>query len=753
MMNLSPRESIISTFFAALERRDFAACTAAVTDLQTLATDPADDNAAAWATYCSGILAFEADQDFARAAAIFTQLSATATDQPLRGRVLIALGRVQDVQGLWTAALTTYAAAVELFGELGEPIDQVRCWKNMAATYQKAFAQGDLGERALDQGRHYCELALAQLAGYPAESPALRWLENSLWNTLGTLYMSQGRWVETIAAYEHGLTLVRALDDRHAIAIYTMNLGEVYHIQGQYPAAVAAYQAALTLLETFRSPQIEMDLLANLGALYTDMGEFATALSYYDRALQWVEAVRQEISDATTRANFFATTVESYYAHALLCALAADDAARVFAYSEQARARQLRDQVDSGQGSELPATLPTLAAVQHALARDTVILSYFTTGVIEDPQSRFRPQISTIRHRFPAAKTVLLVITHTAVQLLDLDLSPNLLYPHGQNGISERYFLEPILRRHLYQMLLAPVAATITPQQQIVLIPHGPLHQAPFQALAADLPDSPFAQLAAVLQYAPSVALLMRRNAAARLTAPPQGLRPALALGYNGREGDALHFAEAETQRVAELTSGMALTGASPKKAQIADLAEASAILHLSCHGHFDRAAPHQSTLHLGPTERLTVSEVLLHAPAGLGYRLVVLSACESGLNQIKRGDELLGFARAFLQAGARTVLATLWRVDERATYLLMEHFYQALGQGAPHAIALRRAQRYLQTLTLAACPLPLQPPAPPHAARSPQDTPYSDPFYWAAFVLLTQGDGHQACSGAPITQ
>ncbi len=87
-----------------------------------------------------------------------------------------------------------------------------------------------------------------------------------------------------------------------------------------------------------------------------------------------------------------------------------------------------------------------------------------------------------------------------------------------------------------------------------------------------------------------------------------------------------------------------------------------------------------------------------------------MLSACETGLGQLSRGDELVGLQRAFLYAGTPAVVTTLWKVDDRASFVLMRRFYDALASNGP-AEALRRAQR-----------------------ASLAEEPH--PFYWAAFGL-----------------
>jgi CHAT domain-containing protein len=97
-----------------------------------------------------------------------------------------------------------------------------------------------------------------------------------------------------------------------------------------------------------------------------------------------------------------------------------------------------------------------------------------------------------------------------------------------------------------------------------------------------------------------------------------------------------------------------------------------------------------------GEDGRLEVRELLgldLHA------RLVVLSACETGLGKLSRGDELVGLQRAFLYAGTPTVVTTLWKVDDRASYELIRSFYEHLKKTGA-ADALRQAQ--LETMRTA---------------------------------------------------
>jgi CHAT domain-containing protein len=92
--------------------------------------------------------------------------------------------------------------------------------------------------------------------------------------------------------------------------------------------------------------------------------------------------------------------------------------------------------------------------------------------------------------------------------------------------------------------------------------------------------------------------------------------------------------------------------------------------------------------------------DAVLHKP-GKRRPLVVLSACESGVPRIHSGGELTGLPNAFLLAGAKSVIASLWKVDDRAAYLLMRYFYEewtgGRGTESSPAVALGRARRRLR--------------------------------------------------------
>lgn len=108
------------------------------------------------------------------------------------------------------------------------------------------------------------------------------------------------------------------------------------------------------------------------------------------------------------------------------------------------------------------------------------------------------------------------------------------------------------------------------------------------------------------------------------------------------------------------------------------------------------------------------------------GMDMVVLSACQTGLGEIS-GDGVFGLQRGFKKAGANTLLMSLWKVDDKATQLLMTKFYDELLSGSGKHDALLSAQRfvreYAETRGTGTSAVTIQ--------------PYAHPRYWAAFILL----------------
>ena len=256
----------------------------------------------------------------------------------------------------------------------------------------------------------------------------------------------------------------------------------------------------------------------------------------------------------------------------------------------------------------------------------------------------------------------------------------------------------------LYTELIAPFAGWLKPGAPLAIVPHGVLHHVPFHAL---FDGENYLLDRCEISYAPSatvLALCQQRS----LHAPSRALITGVA--------DALiPAALAEIQSVArELAdSGIeaeTLTNEGATLEALNALAPGCNTLHLACHGLFRADNPMFSAVKLHDGW-LTAADVM---QLNLKDALVTLSACESGRGTVLLGDEVIGLPRAFLGAGAASVVVSLWLVQDESTVTLMTHWYHQLREGMGRAAALRAAQRALRET-------------------------YPHPYYWAPFILIGQ--------------
>lgn len=212
-----------------------------------------------------------------------------------------------------------------------------------------------------------------------------------------------------------------------------------------------------------------------------------------------------------------------------------------------------------------------------------------------------------------------------------------------------------------------------------------------------------------------------------------------------------------EAAALKDLLPGAALFSAQQATETQLKQADGPAILHVATHGFFlPDAAPGTRSASADPLTRLQFDNPLLRSglalaganqlkggtddgiftaleAAGLdlwGTRLVVLSACDTGVGEVKTGEGVYGLRRALVLAGSETQMMSLWPVSDAATRDLMIAFYRGLQQGEARAAALQEVQlRMLERAERGLTPDGRK--QPPQSARD-----YSHPFYWASFIL-----------------
>ncbi|MBX3013775.1 MAG: CHAT domain-containing protein [Caldilineaceae bacterium] len=340
--------------------------------------------------------------------------------------------------------------------------------------------------------------------------------------------------------------------------------------------------------------------------------------------------------------------------------------------------------------------------VQIYLPADTLLIEYFTIHGTLVAFLVSRTTVTAVRLPTPMSRVIQLT------QLLQLNIrsvirsTPTQLQSLTQNAIG--------LLQQLYNALVAPYAEHLADYRHLQIVPHGPLHYLPFHALHD---GERYLVETHEISYLPGADLLRygrepQMPSAAATTPAAGSATQTLVLGHS--LGDRLPHTLIEAQQVAALTGGHALLNGQATTANLQRAAATCQILHFATHGDFRHDNPLFSGLALEDSWLTTLDIFHLR----LNASLVTLSACQTGRHVIGGGDELLGIMRAFLYAGAASLVATLWSVEDHSTATLMRLFYTQLMNGTTKGAALRQAQ--LSCLA---------------------DQRQAHPFFWAPFFLV----------------
>jgi CHAT domain-containing protein len=247
----------------------------------------------------------------------------------------------------------------------------------------------------------------------------------------------------------------------------------------------------------------------------------------------------------------------------------------------------------------------------------------------------------------------------------------------------------------------------------LTIVPFGPLHGLPFHALHD---GSHYLVENFQFNYLPACNILTHLDAfrTKKEIHPVESkvyARLPIVLGYS--ENGLLQRVRDEAQAIAALLHGDCYLEEEATIARLIERAPGSPIIHLATHGRVRLDAPNFSYLRLADGQLNAIDAFSLNLR---DCELVTLSGCETGLSFSGGGDEQLGLGRAFLTAGAASLVMSLWPVEDASTNELMRLFYQNLLKGGTRAEALRAAQ----------CDL---------LHRTPPT--YAHPYFWAAFRLV----------------
>jgi CHAT domain-containing protein/Tfp pilus assembly protein PilF len=642
------------------------------------------------------------------------------------------LGDAQDRLGDVPAAMKSYERSLAIARDMGDRAGE-------------ALSLGQLAEGHLSAGDLNRALELF------AESAALhRELENryglafALQRT-GEVEARLGQREKALTALGEALDLRRLSRDVAGQAETLTSLAEVESGLGRLQVALAHAEEAIRLVESVRTTVADPGLRASFLArrrrtfdlairLHMDLGhaEAALALSERARARSLLDLLQEARTDIRQ-----GIPPELREREASL------------AYQLGSTARQLRASPSEEKQAQLQRELTELLAKSDLLV-DQIRRSNPRYAVLDQPpldaagiRSLLDPQTVLLEYTLGEEKSFLWLVTPERVESFELPGRVEIESAARRSYEDVRNLEKEDAEAHLVlsRLLFGKVADRLH-CQRLVIVADGALQYVPFAVLPD--PEDPSVPLVAgheiVLLPSASVLDVQRRMFAgrppaekavailadpvfnswdSRLAKPVRTGEPALRLQRlpaTGREAESIAKLLPSDQVFLALGAR-----ASRATALSGDLSKHSKV-HFATHGMIHADTPRLSFLALSmfdengqPQEGvLGLSDVY---NLELQADLVVLSGCETALGREIRGEGLVGLTQGFFYAGAERVMASLWRVEDRATAEFMTRFYRAmLKDRLPPAAALRSAQRSIRG-----------------------ESPWQDPYYWAPFVL--QGD------------
>lgn len=485
-------------------------------------------------------------------------------------------------------------------------------------------------------------------------------------------------------------------------------------------------------------PNIALASLNSLGKMARVAGDAGDAKKYFRKAAALVEKLRAPLAAEEFRMAFLANKLEPFENLAAIC-LAENKLLEAFSYTESARSRALAETLTGGaqefSRTDVPAELAgklarlreelnwyysrldraeeeediaklqsaakgrekqiaalmrqiestsehhagqkdkiiDTALLQKQLGKKTLLIEFvifdgvFSAFILDDKKIHFVKELV-------AGEEILMLLEGLQFQFGTLRYGAKI----PEKFIAELKKRADLYLQKLYEKLLRPLENHFA-GRRLVIVPAGALFYVPFHALHDG--EKYLIENREVV-YSPSAAVwqALRRK-------PARALKRAMLVGF---ADESIPLVDDEINELKKIFPGAkCLTGENASFAAYTRNAPKFDLLHLACHGQFRPENPMFSSLHLADGW-VTVRDICAQK---LAAELVTLSACETGLNKIFAGDEIIGLARGFLSAGVSSLILSLWTVNDDATAELMKSFYKHVQRGRTVSASLKVAQ------------------------------------------------------------
>jgi CHAT domain-containing protein len=659
---------------------------------------------------------------------------ATPTAYQMRAEALIELAQYEQAMVQTDRVLSWYKE------EQSDDLDVL-----INALAARSLASGLMGKRT-DAEKYAAELQAVPM-GMMGDHIGAKSL------ALARVNMALGRWQETLDALAQDRTLgLRAFMDNLASGAFLRGINNWVWIElprgfmqnkalfelGRLQEAKAGYDRMLGVPQIVANGEIYWLVLLDRARIAESENQLEQAADLYARAATVVEQQRASISTEANKIGFVGDK-QAIYAGLVNVQFKLGRHGAAFETMERAKSRALVDMLASRSNivapkrahldaaqiqkvmdrlsqADLDARQQTEASITPRSAASSRVLATELPPAMASLVSVSALDVGEVQKLLGAEEALLVYFAHGArlhatvvqrgsvsgveINALGLDAEIRKL----REGLQSQAEVAPQLRS-LYERLIAPLSANLN-VKHLTIVAHGAMHYLPFAALndgKQDLVDR------FNLRMLPSASVL-------KYLRPSENdkLDHMLILGNPDLNNPAydLPGAQQEAEKLAaQFSAQNLLLRKKASKSAFKALAGDASFIHVASHGQFDAAKPLLSGLILSPDAqsdgRLSVSDLY---QLQLDAEMVTLSACETGLGSVSNGDDVVGLTRGFLYAGASTVVASLWQVDDDATAFLMLRMYEHIQNGGRRD-ALRQAQ--IETRAK-----------------------FSHPAYWAAFYL-----------------
>lgn len=671
---------------------------------------------------------------YTRANALFT----TVRDRLGAGEAVTGMGKALRSMGRYQALLPLYYAKLRLARMTRSAGLEASTLADLAATYELQH--------------HYAKAQTFYQKALAAYSSAKRdYGVADVLTRLALLDAREGNDAQAITLLEKVLLLRGKTGQAEATAAVHYELANIYRRLGRLEEARAAIEKTIDIIESQRLKIANFDSRA---------AYFSSVHRYYALYIQ----ILMLLNSSNPHGGFAQLAFEASEKSKVRALLDLLNAAGQGSSCEDLLEKQLRSE-SAADSRSLPsaraasmASVLTLQQIQAEIGRaDTMLIEY----ALGDERSYvwFVDSNQVIAHQLPSARTIKKLARAFRATLMSREPRPgdNLDGYRERVGKADRVY--PRLARELSQLLLGPMDPAHA--KRLLIVPDGPLQYIPFSALqVAETGESDTMLMShhelVILPSASALGALRRviekraaptatavivadpvvdqydprvhrgRSAAAR---PQEHRSSALQLALRDVQSiqlvTRLPGSQVEAETIRQMLGAPDVLLESGFKASRNYVVQGGLaryrIIHFATHGLIDAEHPEMSGLILslvndkGQSQDgyLRLGDIY---KLKLSADLVVLSACNSALGKNMESEGTIGLPRGFLEAGAKSVIASLWKVDDRAAVDFMKYFYLRIHQGESPGSALQGAQRDI--------------------VRSGH---WVQPFYWAAFVL--QGD------------